>query len=188
VKSSDQIDQLAAALAIAQGQFVNPPRNRSVSVTLRDNKGKYDFTYATLDCIMDVVRGPLSANGLALVHAMDSDAEGPVCETRLIHSSGQWIATWVPVLVAKDANAQGWGSAISYARRYGVCILLSLAADEDSDANHAIGNDARFSDRRPAPKQQPKPAPKPTQPTQSAPTASTTVDRLRIMGGMLHEM
>ena len=146
MNQSEQINELAAALAKAQGAFCNPPRNREVKV--RTKLGDtYSFTYATLDAIMDMVRGPLAANGLCLLHSLNTDNEGTVCETRLLHASGQWIATWFPVLVAAEANAQVWGAAITYARRYGLCALLSIAADEDDDGNAACGNHATKAER-----------------------------------------
>ena len=142
MNTSDTISELSAALAKAQGSFTNPPRTREVEVSLKAG-GKYKFKYATLDGIMDMLRKPLADNGLSLVHSLATDNEGTVCETRIIHASGQWMSTWVPVLVAADANAQGWGSAMTYARRYGVCTLLAIAADEDDDANAGCGNEAK---------------------------------------------
>ena len=147
MNQSEAINELAAALATAQGAFTNPPRNREV--TVRTKAGDtYRFAYSTLDSVMDVVRKPLADNGLALVHSLGNDEQGPVCETRLIHASGQWLGTWVPVIVAEGANAQGWGGAITYARRYGLCSLLGIAADEDDDANAACGNEATATPRQ----------------------------------------
>jgi hypothetical protein len=142
MNTSENIAELATALTKAQGSFTNPSRTREVEVTTL--KGiKYKFKYATLDGIMDMLRKPLADNGLSLVHSLLVDTEGTVCETRLIHASGQWIATWVPVLVSADANAQGWGGALTYARRYGISTLLAVASEEDDDANAACGNEAK---------------------------------------------
>lgn len=151
MNQSETINEIAAALAKAQGQFTNPARNREVKVKTKAGD-TYTFTYATLDAIMDVVRGPLSANGLALCFSLGNDSLGPVCSTRLIHASGQWIETWTPILVAEGANAQGWGSALTYARRYGLCALLAITADEDDDGNAGCGNGATGKQRQPPPK------------------------------------
>lgn len=147
MQQSEQINELATALALAQGAFTNPPRNREVEVTMKDNKGKYKFCYSTLDCVMDMIRKPLADNGLSIIHALDNDSQGPICETRLLHASGQWISTWVPVIVSEGANAQGWGSSISYARRYGVVSLLAIAAEEDDDGNAGCANEAQGNAR-----------------------------------------
>lgn len=160
MKNSENINEVAAALAKAQAVFTNPPRNREVRVKTRTGD-TYTFSYATLDEIVNMIRKPLADNGLALVHSLEQDEKGPICETRLIHASGQWLSTWVPLVVEEGANAQAWGSAITYARRYGLTCLLSVAADEDDDSNAACGNTATAAPRstKPAPKQAaPKPA------------------------------
>ena len=90
MNQSEQINEIAAALAKSQGAFINPPRNREVKVKTKAGD-TYTFTYATLDVIMDMIRGPLASNGLALVHLLESDDQGPICETRLLHVSGQWL-------------------------------------------------------------------------------------------------
>ena len=142
-----ETNELAAALAIAQGQFTNPPRNRTVKVALKGG-GSYEFRYATLDAILDMIRVPLSMNGLALSHELSLASDGWVCITKLLHSSGNQISCPVPVLVGADANAQGWGSGITYSKRYGVCALLAIAADEDDDGNAACGNEAKLANDR----------------------------------------
>jgi hypothetical protein len=154
MNSSEQIDKIAEALAKAQGAFTNPPRTREVMVTMRAG-GTFTFCYATLDGVMEMIRKPLADNGLSVVQSLGTDEQGPICETRLIHSSGQWMTTWIPVIVDENANAQGWGSAITYARRYGVCTLLAIAADEDDDANAASGHEATKADRSPRKKGKP---------------------------------
>jgi len=169
--ASEQLNELALALSKAQGAFTNPPKNRDVKVAMKTG-GTYTFSYATLDGIMDMIRKPLSDNGLALVHALTSDEQGPVCETRLIHASGQWLSCWVPVIVAEGANAQGWGGAISYARRYGVSSLLAIASEEDDDSNAACGHEVAMKVRTPAA----KPAPKPSDPSVQAQVMIKTIE------------
>jgi hypothetical protein len=146
MNQSEQINEVAAALAVAQGQFVNPPRNREVEVKMKAG-GTYTFAYATLDSIMDVVRGPLAENGLAICHSLGTDDQGPICLTRLVHKSGQWLETWMPVIVSATADAQNWGSAVTYAKRNGLCALLAICADTDDDGNSACGNEAAGKDR-----------------------------------------
>jgi hypothetical protein len=171
MSQSESVANLAAALAKAQGLFTNPSRDREVKVTLKDNKGTYTFRYATLSAIMDMIRVPLSTNGLALSHLLGTDDQGTICETRLTHASGEWMSTWIPVLVSESANAQGWGSAITYSRRYGVCTLLGIAADEDDDSNAACGNEAE-----PVARPTRKPAAKPS----AKPTALTDEEKAKI--------
>ena len=60
-------------------------------------------------------------------------------ETRLVHSSGEWIANTTPIMVSKDADnaAQAHGSGMTYSRRYGVTALLCIVAEDDDDGNAA---------------------------------------------------
>jgi hypothetical protein len=185
-----ETNEIAAALAKAQGAFSNPERNKMVRVATRAG-ATYTFTYATLDAIMDMVRGPLSANGLAVSHVLVSDESGWRCITRLLHSSGQSIECPVPVLVDQDANAQGWGSAITYAKRYGLCALLAITADEDDDGNAASANAATEQAKKPAAskaggfKQPPQQAAK--QPAQFRYSTATSAEKRKFTLGRISE-
>lgn len=148
MRQSEAINELAAALAKAQGAFVNPERNREVTVKTKTG-GDYKFRYATFDAILDTVRAPLSANALALVQGVSTTEAGMVLTTKLLHGSGQWIEADTPVFYNED-RAQAFGSGVSYAKRYAVAALLGITADEDDDGNNAEGNRATFKDRKPA--------------------------------------
>jgi hypothetical protein len=76
----------------------------------------------------------------------------------LCHESGQFIASTYRLKPAKE-DPQGYGSALTYARRYGLAALLGIVADDDDDGNHAS---------TPAPRPQPTPAPKVGPATQAA--------------------
>lgn len=135
---SEQIDKIAAALAKAQAAFINPPRNRTVKVKTQ-NSGSYDFSYATFDAIVDAVRKPLAENELSYTQTVEFDNDKPRVVTTLMHSSGQWIGSTLPLMVDRPGN-QAFGSALTYSKRYALTALLGVAADEDDDANGADGN------------------------------------------------
>lgn len=80
MRQSETIEKLAEALSKAQGAFVNPSRNRTVTVKMKMG-GTYNFAYATLDGIMEMIRKPLADNGLALVHSLGKDDQGPIAWT-----------------------------------------------------------------------------------------------------------
>lgn len=146
MQHSEEFSQVATALAAAQGEFPTIPRDRLVTVQLRDKqtgapKGSYTFRYAPLETILDKVRKPLAANGLALVQAivLEDDGGGKAVEvlrTTLVHSSGEWFACDVPIFQGTgDNKSQAYASGVTYSRRYGVTLLLCVAADEDDDGN-----------------------------------------------------
>jgi len=124
---------LAAALAKAQGEFGDVKRGKKVKVQLKSG-GSYEFAYAPLDQILAVIRAPLAKNGLALVQLLDSDA----LVTMLIHDSGASLEARTPVPSSSDI--QGYGSAITYLRRYAIQAMLGIAAEDDDDGNRAAGN------------------------------------------------
>lgn len=152
---SEQIDKLAEALAKAQCDITSPPRNREVEVFSKRTNSKYKFKYATLDGIIDHIRKPLSGNGLWFTQTLANGDGKYRLVTRLVHSSGQWIASETPLFVKPDANGeisnQEFGSALTYMKRYALAAMLGVAADEDDDANAADGNTVESSkDRTPA--------------------------------------
>lgn len=147
-------DKIAAALAKAAAGIHNPTKNREV--TVRSDKGNYKFKYATFDAILDAIRAPLTENGLWFVQTLEDNR----MVTTLYHSSGQTIASRIP-FVAGGNGPQAMGSALTYAKRYGLCALLGIAADEDDDANAAEGNSIEKSEPRKAQPQQ-KPISTPT--------------------------
>jgi hypothetical protein len=147
--SSETTATLCAALVAAQG---------ALKPIAKDGKNPaFRSRYATLDGIMETVRPALAAHGLAVVQGVIHPETGEggrlvgiMVETRLVHTSGEWLASVVPVPVAKG-DAHGLGSALSYGRRYGISALLALSTDEDDDGNAAA--------KAPPAKPQAKPAP-----------------------------
>jgi len=159
MQTSEQINELAAALAKAQGEF--PPIPKDCVAKIQTKKGgSYSFRYADLDTVLSTVRPVLSKHGLALVvdiEAVKNEAgERAMRATiRLIHSSGQWMQT-TGLAIAIDADAyanqpaQSSGSAATYATRYAVEALLSIRATDDQDGAEASGNHIEVQ-RRPPP-------------------------------------
>jgi hypothetical protein len=84
---------------------------------------------------------PLTVNELCLTQGVEYEGQDGFVVTTLAHSSGQWRSNRIPIIVS-DGGAQAYGSALTYARRYGVTLLLALCADDDDDANAADGNTA----------------------------------------------
>lgn len=140
------IHRLVEALAKAQAKITAPERNRSVKVETRAG-GTYSFKYATLDHIIEKIRGPLTENGLWFTQIMKDDQGTYILDTRLLHASGQWIACQMPLIWDGNGGNQQFGSALTFMRRYALTSLLGIAAEEDDDANAADGN--QMTDRKP---------------------------------------
>ena len=123
---SEQINELAAALAKAQGAMENATKNKA--------NPHFKSKYADLAAVLDAIRAPLSANGLATVQTMQIAERCIILRTTLLHASGQYIATDYPI--AAGLKPQEMGSAMSYGRRYSLTALVGIAQDDD-DANAA---------------------------------------------------
>lgn len=124
---SESIKELAAALAKAQGDMKG---------AVKDSANPFfKSKYADLSSCWDACRGALSANGICVVQTPTMDEHGVAVETLLAHSSGEWITETLHMPVAK-ADAQGVGSAITYARRYMLTSFVGIAP-EDDDGNAA---------------------------------------------------
>tara|TARA_R110000868_G_scaffold104662_5_gene288486 strand:- start:651 stop:1337 length:687 start_codon:yes stop_codon:yes gene_type:complete len=150
---TDRQALLYGALAKAQGAMSNPDRNRTV--TVRSDKGNYSFDYATLDNIIDTARKALSTNGISVVQMLERDDTGAtVMVTRLLHSGGGMIMNEMPISLpgpddrGRPPKIQELGSIITYARRYAICAMLNIAAEEDDDGNSGT---ATAKDRKPEP-------------------------------------
>jgi len=153
---SEQINELAASLAIAQG---------AMSVAIKDSTNPhFRSKYADLSSVIDAVRPHLSANGICFVQEPTTEAGMVVVETTLYHKSGQWISSKLSV-ACKDLSPQPVGSATTYARRYALMAICGIAPAEDDDGEAAHG---RTQPQRPAPKPTPPPEPKPA-PVPTAP-------------------
>lgn len=137
-------NSLAAALAVAQGEFEPIRRDKSVTVTMKAG-GKYSFSYAPLESILRAVTPALSKHGLSLTQATTALESGKeFVETTLRHANGETLKNVIPIFV-RDDGPQAYGSALTYARRYGVTLLLCISADDDDDANAAEGHSAEVT-------------------------------------------
>lgn len=126
---SPTIGALVAALAKARASF---------KPVIKDAANPFfKSKYADLAGILDAVVPALSANGLAIYHTTDSASGVLILVTTLAHSSGEYVIGEYPVIPVKN-DPQGYGSAITYARRYALSAMLSVAA-EDDDGEAASG-------------------------------------------------
>jgi hypothetical protein len=163
VKTSESIKGIAAALAAAQAEMGRVLKDKTARVTMKAG-GAYSFDYADLATVLDVVKPALSKHGIAIVQAASLDAGQVVLETRLAHSSGEWIESSLAVK-PEDTAPQKIGSAITYARRYALSCMVGVASEEDDDGNAAEGNEARTVQR-------PRPPAQTTAPVLNAPVAA----------------
>lgn len=176
MRMSDQINELAEALAKAQGAIENAAKD--------SQNPHFRSSYANLASVRAAIRGPLSENGLAYTQFVRT--EGPRCqiETLLLHKSGQFMGETLEVPLAKQ-DAQSIGSATSYGRRYALMAIVGIAASEDDDDGHTATQDAPQERRQPPTASAAQPADKTPAEEQVAAirkkTSVATIDKFRAL-------
>lgn len=125
MNKSESIKELATALCKFQAEVEKVKKTATNPF--------FKSKYATLSDILEVIKKPLSKNGLSFVQLPLS---GHVLETILMHSSGEFISSSYEMTPVKN-DPQGLGSVITYQRRYALGAILGLDIDIDDDANSA---------------------------------------------------
>lgn len=128
MKTSEQINEIAEALAAAQSEIQNPSKSAENPF--------FKSKYADLAEVLSVVRPAFSKNGLSVVQMPYRSDDGAIGVTTMIsHKSGQWMrgSLELPLQVAKNIN-QDAGGTITYLRRYALAAAAGVA-QEDADGN-----------------------------------------------------
>lgn len=137
---SQQINELMGALAKAQGEM---------SGAAKDSANPFfKSKYADLNSIWTACREALSKNGLAVTQTTLEVEGGLYLETLLGHSSGQYVASRLPIRVKSDGKTnelQVLGSCLSYLRRYALAAIVGVAPADDDDGQSATGYQASKS-------------------------------------------
>ena len=120
----------------------------------------YRSKYADLSACIEAVIDGLHEAGFALVQRTEERENGAVVETVFLHESGEEISGGKLYVPATKPDAHGYGSALTYARRYSLLAACGLAP-EDDDANKATGQ-GKSEPRQVTPTRQPSAAPQGT--------------------------
>lgn len=155
---SENIGELAAALAAAQGEFTFAVKGSVADMGMKGGRR----SYADLQSVIDAVRNGLSKNGIAVIQAPMPNTSGITLRTTLAHKSGQWIASELTLPNDRMGGIQGMGSALTYARRYALAAMVGVAQDDDDGAaamaaskaaekQHIAGDRKRAKDSNPDP-------------------------------------
>ncbi|MET4290114.1 hypothetical protein ABIB06_000265 [Bradyrhizobium sp. LB8.2] len=159
-QSSERIGTIAAALARAQAELMNP--EKTLTAVIRSpfpREADRTFRYASLASGLDIVRRTLSQQEIATIQT--TRIEQPTGQihltTLLAHASGEWISSDLPVCASKEVEApHRMGAALTYARRYALFALVGIAGEDDLDApDLGTGSPAAEPQIAPAPKGKP---------------------------------
>ncbi len=129
MKTSDQINEISKAMALAQAQMRPAIKDAT--------NPAFKFKFATFGSVWDAIRDPLTSHGIAVWQDVVTTLTDVMVTTRLAHSSGQWIEFGPLSIPLGKKAAQGVGSGITYAKRYALSAAVGVVADEDDDGEIA---------------------------------------------------
>lgn len=148
MRTSESIDNVATALCKAQAAMLP---------LIKDSENPFfKSKYADLHAVTAACYPALQANGIAVIQSNRREDGALVVVTRLLHVSAQWIETEC-VVPAKAVDAQAYGSAYTYGRRYGLQAAVGLAPEDDD--GHAAVERKQPAAAKPAAKPAPKVTP-----------------------------
>ena len=126
---SESIANLAAALAKAQAKLKNPHMDST--------NPHFRSKFASLAAVRESVIPTFAAHGLSLSQWPVSNGNYAGCVTLLAHDSGEWLEEVFTIPIDK-ANAHGYASAVTYAKRISMQSVAAVVGDEDDDGNGAV--------------------------------------------------
>lgn len=134
---SESIAAIAPALVKTQALIASADKS--------GNNPHLKNKYATLGDVMDAIKPAMESNGLMFLQTPVPSEDGKLhLETLIIHSSGEYIGG-VMVMPIQKTDPQGYGSALTYARRYHLSSLIGVK-QEDDDGNAARGSASSYAD------------------------------------------
>jgi len=135
MRSSESINELAAALCKAQGEMGGAVKDSSNPF--------FKSSYADLTSVIKAIKQPFADNGLSYTQFPINFEDRIGVETRLMHKSGQWLEMdYTLPTVKKDPQAAG--AAITYARRYALQSMAGIpVADDDAESAMIRGDDKK---------------------------------------------
>ena len=144
VLSSPEIAELAKAMVKVQ-QVLNPACKDAENPFVKNR-------YATLNSVIDACREALAAQSIWVAqYPVAAEAGHLGLVTKLVHAdSGQWQSSMMVMPLPKN-DPQGYGSALTYARRYGLATLVGMVSEADDDAEAATPRESKAHRRNPPP-------------------------------------
>jgi len=123
---STEIGKLTEALCNAQARIEGAKEDATNPF--------FKSKYADLSSIWRACKKPLCENGLAIFQTIENGGDKIYLVTTLAHTSGQWMRSYMPVIMTKQ-DPQSVGSAVTYSRRYALSAMVGVCpADDDAEA------------------------------------------------------
>lgn len=127
MKSSENLNELFKAMAEFRAKVKQPAKNAQNPF--------FKSSYVQLEGVQNAIDEAIKGTGLSYVQLTHNTESGVAVETIIMHSSGQWLSTGDLILNPAKKDPQGYGSVITYARRYELAAAFGISSDIDDDAN-----------------------------------------------------
>ena len=134
MKTSEQTADIFKAF----GEF-----RKALKQPLKDaNNPFFKSKYVPLENVVEVIDEAIEGTGLSYSQEATSEGNYISVATHVFHNSGQFISFDPLSLPATKADAQGFGSAVTYAKRHALSAVFGITSDQDDDGNATSGNNA----------------------------------------------
>jgi hypothetical protein len=128
MERSESIVKLSKALVSAQAEMGGAAKGKT--------NPHFKSKYADLESVMEAIKPVIAKHALAFIQVgHDADSAAGI-ETIILHDSGEWLSAGKTLVPVSKSDAQGYGSALTYARRYSLMAAFGVAP-EDDDGNAA---------------------------------------------------
>jgi hypothetical protein len=151
MQRSESIAILAKALVLAKGEMKAPKKDKTAKIT-----ESRSYSYADLASVKESYQEAIGKHKMFVTHALAPVDGHVVLTTTLVHECGEWISSDYPI--PSYPKPQEMGSALTYFKRYNVCALLDIVAEDDDDGAAAQAGTAKAVEKKLEPKAAPKPS------------------------------
>jgi hypothetical protein len=128
MKTSTEINEISAALALAQSEMTGAKKSAANPF--------FKSSYSDLSSVVEAISKPFSAHDIAFFQSVSTTETGMISVvTRLMHKSGQWIESDPLLLPPVKNDPQAFGSAVTYGKRYSLQAAAGVpSVDDDGNA------------------------------------------------------
>lgn len=134
MRTSEETENIFKALADFRKELKQPLKDA--------NNPFFKSKYVPLENIVEVIDEAIKGTGLSYAQEATSEGQYISVATHIFHESGEFISFDKLSLPATKADAQGFGSAVTYAKRYSLAAVFGVTSDEDDDGNKTSGDNA----------------------------------------------
>lgn len=134
MKTSEKTENIFKALADFRKGLKQPLKDA--------NNPFFKSKYVPLENIVEVIDEAIKDTGLSYAQEATSEGQYISVATHIFHESGEFISFDKLSLPATKADAQEFGSAVTYAKRYSLAAVFGVTSDEDDDGNKTSGDNA----------------------------------------------